>query len=100
MPDLTPEEILLAQQIAYRKSLVRGNRRNPPPYNAEAAVGDFLEAAGEVSARRAPGITSGLEYSGWSIIHRTLAEYDQQYPQYAQQAQAALEREFPGALVV
>jgi len=100
MPDLTPEEILLAQQIAYRKSLARGNGQNPLPYNAEAAVGDFLEAAGEVSARRAPGITSGLAYSGWSIIHRTLAEYDQHFSQYAQQAQAALEREFPGALVV
>ncbi len=101
MPDLTPEEILLAQQIAYRKSLVRGsNRQDPPPYNAEAAVGDFLEAAGEVSARRTPGITSGLEFSGWSIIHRTLAEYDQHFPQYAQRAQAALEHEFPGALVI
>jgi hypothetical protein len=100
MPDLTPEEILLAQQIAYRKSLVRGTGQNPPPYDAEAAVGDFLEAAGEVSARRAPGITTGLEFSGWSIIHRTLAEYDQHFPQYAQQMQGVLEREFPGARVI
>ena len=100
MPDLTPEEILLAQQIAYRKSLMRSNGQNPPHYNAETAVGDFLEAAGEVNARRTPGITSGLEFSGWSIIHRTLAEYDQHFPQYAQRTQAALEHEFPGALVV
>lgn len=100
MPDLTPKEILLAQQIAFRKSLTRGDGQNPPSYNPEAAVGDFLEAAGEVSARSAPGIVSGLGYSGWSIIHRTLAEYDQHYPQYAQRAQAALEHEFPGALVV
>lgn len=100
MPDLTPEEIVLAQQIAFRKSLARGNGPNPPSYNSEAAVGDFLEAAGEVSARRAPCIASGVGYSGWSIIHRTSAEYDQHYPQYAQRAQAALEHEFPGALVV
>lgn len=44
--------------------------------------------------------TSGLEYSGWMIIHRTLAEYDRHFPQYAQQIQDALLRGFPGAKVV
>ena len=100
MPDLTPEEVLVAQQLAYRKSLARGDGQSPPSYNSNAAVRDFLESAGEVSARRAPDIATDLEYSGWSIIHRTLAEYDRHYPQYSQRAQDALKDEFPGALVV
>lgn len=52
MPDLIPEEIPLAQQIAYQKSLARGDGQHPPPYSPEATVGDFWQAAGEVIARR------------------------------------------------
>jgi Protein of unknown function (DUF2971) len=52
-PDpLTPEEHASALDIAYRKSLKRGNGTDPPPYNHELATGDFWQAAGEVIARR------------------------------------------------
>jgi hypothetical protein len=52
MPDLISEEIPLAQQIAYQKSLARSDGQHPPSYSPEATVGDFRQAAGEVIARR------------------------------------------------
>jgi hypothetical protein len=52
MADLTPEEIPQARVIAYAKALARGNGQEPPPYDPEAAIGDFWEAAGEVIAQR------------------------------------------------
>lgn len=94
MADLIPEEIPLAQQIAYQKSLARGNGQTPPPYNPEATVGDFWQAAGEVIALR------GQPYMGWTVIHRTMAEYDEHFPQYAQRIQDTLLHEFPGAQVI
>jgi len=54
MANLPPDEHQEAQKLAYLKSLARGNGRNPPPYNLEAAVGDFCQAAGEVTAKRLP----------------------------------------------
>ncbi len=52
MPDLAREEHALAQKLAYEKSLARGNGKEPPPFNPEASVGDFWQAAGEVIAQR------------------------------------------------
>jgi hypothetical protein len=51
MPDLTPNEYPQAEKLAYQKCLARGHGREPP-YNPEAAVGDFWQAAGEVIAQR------------------------------------------------
>jgi len=67
MPGLIPEEIPLAQQIAYQKSVARGNGQDPPPYNPEATVGDFWQAAGEVIALR--GRPDSL--TNWQTIYGT-----------------------------
>lgn len=55
MADLTMEEIPKAKVIAYRKALARGNGVDPPPYDPEAVVADFWQAAGEIISRRAEG---------------------------------------------
>src|SRR5215472_13898738 len=52
MQDLTPEDLSQARVIAYFKALARGNGKDPPPYDPGAAIGDFLQAAGEVIAQR------------------------------------------------
>ncbi len=67
MPDLTPEEILLAQEIAYKKSLSRSNGQAPPTFNPEAAVGDFWQAAREVIARH--GRASAPNH--WQVMYGT-----------------------------
>jgi hypothetical protein len=54
MPNLPPDEHPKAQKLAYLRSLARGNGQNSPPYDPEAAVGDFWQAAGEVIAKRLP----------------------------------------------
>jgi hypothetical protein len=54
MLNLIPDEQPEAQRAAYLKSLARSNGQNPPPYDPEAAVGDFWQAAGEVIAKRPP----------------------------------------------
>src|SRR5947209_3648493 len=51
MPELLAEDIPLAQKIAYQKCLEHGGGKEPP-YDPEAAVGDFWRAAGEVIAQR------------------------------------------------
>jgi len=45
-----------------------------------------LEAAGEVSGSACSGIASGVGYSELVDHSSDLAEYDQHFPQYAQQA--------------
>lgn len=54
MPNLIPDEHAEAQRLAYLKSLARGDGEYPPLYDAEATVGDFWQAAGEVVAKRPP----------------------------------------------
>src|SRR5436309_3289828 len=60
MPDLTPEEIPQDQAIAYVKALPRGNGKDQPPYDPQAAIGDFWQAAGEVIAKRPVGSGGGV----------------------------------------
>lgn len=48
---LTPKEHPQAQKLAFAKSLARGNGQ-VPPFDSEASVSDFLQAAGEVIAQR------------------------------------------------
>ena len=43
---------------------------------------------------------SSLQYTGWIIAHRTSAEYDQHFPQYAENMQRKLVESFPGAQIV
>jgi hypothetical protein len=52
MSELTPQEHALAQKLAYAKSLTRGGGKIPLPFDAEASVGDFWQAAGEAIAQR------------------------------------------------
>jgi hypothetical protein len=53
MLELLPEEIELAQKIAYQKCLDRGGGKEPP-YDPEAVVGEFWQAAEQVIAGRTP----------------------------------------------
>jgi hypothetical protein len=67
MRDLIPEEIPLAQRIAYQKFLARGNGQDPPPSDPEATVGEFWQAAGEVIGRRGqPGAPTN-----WQVMYGT-----------------------------
>lgn len=50
--------------------------------------------------RREGQTSSHLQYIGWTIIHRTSAEYHGHFPQYADQMQQTLEGNFPGAHVL
>ncbi|WP_437230206.1 tetratricopeptide repeat protein [Planctomicrobium sp. SH661] len=67
MPDLIPEEQPLAQQIAFEKCLARGGGPNGP-YDPEAAVGDFWQAAGELIARRGQHPAAP---SNWEVMYGT-----------------------------
>jgi len=75
MPNLIPDEHPKAQKLAYLKSLARGDGQNPPPYDPEAAVGDFWQAAGEVIAKRLPRRIYNSSNERQSLPSSVLSKY-------------------------